>query len=100
MGAGELLPPDAGDVVVFSETEAEAAALAGGVAAKIVTGGTCDMVESDNRYCSLCAAPTDDALCHRSLLLCLYLIYFSIGRCLRSLSDDSWLSALGHTLWS
>ena len=73
-GADKLLVPDAGDVAYFSEAEAKVPALAGSVAAEIVTGGTCDMVESDNRHCSLCIAPTDDALCHRSLLLCLYFI--------------------------
>jgi hypothetical protein len=60
-GADELLRPDAGDVAFFSETE-EAPAL------EIVTGGTCDMVESDNRHGSLCITPTDDALCYRSCI--------------------------------
>ena len=43
-GADELLLPDV-SVAFFSEVEAEALALAGGVAAEILTGGTCNMVD-------------------------------------------------------
>jgi hypothetical protein len=41
----------AGSLASFSEgrAEARAAALAGGVAAEIVTSGPCDMMEPDNR---------------------------------------------------
>lgn len=53
-GVDKLLPADAGDVAFFSDAEAEAPTLAGGVASKNVTDGTCDMMESDNRLCHPC----------------------------------------------
>jgi hypothetical protein len=80
-GADELLPPDAGDVAFFSEAKAEAQA-----EAPALTGGTCAMVASDNRHCSLCMGPTRGCAL---LSLLAALPVFHRGRCPGSLVDDS-----------